>query len=97
MFGMVIERLVVLEVQKVSGLTEKKICAVGMIKLLTETPAMITGHYSKYWIPVLTALVGKSKGVPRVGVGFSKTFKTVLSLCVSSLQDCILCSKFRSK
>ena len=60
MFGMVCERLIVLEVQKVSGLTEKKICALGIIKLLTETPAMLTGRYSSLWTPVLTALVGKT-------------------------------------
>merc|ERR550532_3190148 len=29
-----------------------------MIKLLTETPAMITGNYAQYWPPVMTALVG---------------------------------------
>ena len=61
MFGMVCERLIILEVQKVSGLTERKICAVGMIKLLTETPVMLTGKYSNFWTPVLTALVGESE------------------------------------
>jgi exportin-2 (importin alpha re-exporter) len=57
MFGMVCDRLIVNEVQKVSGFTEKKICAVGITQLLCETPAIISGQYSNYWLPVLTALV----------------------------------------
>ena len=59
MFGMVCDRLIVAEVQKVSGATEKKIVAVGMTRLLCETPAMVDGQYSQYWTPVLQALVGK--------------------------------------
>ena len=57
MFGMVCDRLIVNEVQKVSGNTEKKICAVGITKLLCETPCMVGGQYANYWLPVLTALV----------------------------------------
>lgn len=57
MFGMVCDRLIVNEVQKVSGVTEKKICAVGITKLLCETPCMVAGQYANYWLPVLTALV----------------------------------------
>ena len=57
MFGMVCDRLIVNEVQKVSGSTEKKICAVGITKLLCETPCMVGGQYANYWLPVLTALV----------------------------------------
>ncbi len=53
MFGMVCERLFVLEVQKVSGSTERKICAVGMTKILCETPATVSGEYSSYWVPLL--------------------------------------------
>jgi exportin-2 (importin alpha re-exporter) len=44
-FGMVLERLVILEVQKVSGTTERKICAVGMTKWLCETPCILSGAY----------------------------------------------------
>jgi len=58
LFRMVIERLVILEVQKVSGLTEKKICAVGMTKWLCETTCLLSGSYSQYWPQVLQALVG---------------------------------------
>jgi CAS/CSE protein, C-terminus len=32
LFGMVVERLFLLELQKVSGVTEKKICSVGLAK-----------------------------------------------------------------
>jgi len=58
MFGMVCERLIVLEVQKVSGATERKICAVGMTKLLCETPVMLADDYAAMWPQVLQALVG---------------------------------------
>jgi len=58
MFGMVIDRLVILEVQKVSGIVEKKICAVGLTKWLCETNCVITGAYSQYWPKLLQTLVG---------------------------------------
>merc|ERR1712029_939876 len=58
LFGMVIQRLVILEVQKVSGVNEKKICAVGMTKWLCESSCFLTGAYSQYWPQVLQALVG---------------------------------------
>uniref|UniRef100_A0A3B4C910 Exportin-2 n=1 Tax=Pygocentrus nattereri TaxID=42514 RepID=A0A3B4C910_PYGNA len=51
MFGMVLEKIVIPEVQKVSGQVEKKICAVGITKILTECPS--------YSAPlVLQALIG---------------------------------------
>jgi len=49
MTGMVFEKLFIAEVQKVSGTTERRICAVGITKILTETPAMITGDYHHFW------------------------------------------------
>lgn len=50
MFSMVIERLFVLDVQKVSGPTERKVCALGMIKLLTEAKEMMPGgSYADLW------------------------------------------------
>jgi exportin-2 (importin alpha re-exporter) len=57
MFGMVLDRLLP-EVQKVSGTIEKKICAVGITRLLCDCPEMITGEYSNFWAPVLQALLG---------------------------------------
>lgn len=49
MFGMVLEKIVIPEVQKVSGTIEKKICAVGITKILTESPAMMDTEYTKLW------------------------------------------------
>lgn len=49
MFGMVLEKIVIPEVQKVSGQVEKKICAVGITKILTECPAMMDTEYTKLW------------------------------------------------
>ena len=41
---------------QVSGSTERKICAVGITKLLCETPVMLA-NYSEQWPQLLTALV----------------------------------------
>lgn len=49
MFGMVLEKIIIPEVQKVSGAVEKKICAVGITKILTECPAMMDTEYTKLW------------------------------------------------
>uniref|UniRef100_A0A3P9LYL6 Exportin-2 n=1 Tax=Oryzias latipes TaxID=8090 RepID=A0A3P9LYL6_ORYLA len=58
MFGMVLEKIIIPEVQKVSGTIEKKICAVGITKILTECPAMMDTEYTKLWTPLLQALIG---------------------------------------
>ena len=58
MFGMVLQRLVIPETQKVSGATERKICAVGITKLITDTPAMLDGRYAQFFTPTLQALIG---------------------------------------
>merc|ERR1719195_272570 len=60
MFGMVCESLIVKDgtVQKISGTTEKKIAAVGLTKLLTETPALVNGKYADKFPHLLTALIG---------------------------------------
>lgn len=57
LFRMVIERLFIPDVQKVSGATERKICAIGMTKLLTETPAMLEAPYLALWAQLLQALI----------------------------------------
>ncbi|XP_003739003.1 exportin-2 [Galendromus occidentalis] len=56
LFGMVLEKLYIAEVQRVSGTVERKICAVGMVKILCETPVMTT-TYSSFWPLILEALV----------------------------------------
>jgi len=50
MFGMVLEKVIIPEVQKVSGPVDKKICAVGITKVLTECPAMMDTDYTKLWL-----------------------------------------------
>ena len=49
MFGMVVEKLLVADLQKVSGTVDRKICAVGVTKILTEAPAMLQADYVKLW------------------------------------------------
>ena len=46
---MVTEKLFIAEVQKVSGHTERKICAVGITKLLTEANQLVQGDYNHLW------------------------------------------------
>ncbi|KAM5246124.1 exportin-2 isoform 2-T2 [Ctenodactylus gundi] len=58
MFGMVLEKIIIPEIQKVSGNVEKKICAVGMTKLLAECPPMVDTEYTKLWTPLLQSLIG---------------------------------------
>lgn len=58
MFSMVVERLFLEDLQKVSGHTERKICAVGLTKILTEAPVMLQGAYEALWPRLLQALIG---------------------------------------
>lgn len=58
LFGMMIEKIFVADLQKVSGRTERKICAVGVTKLLTEVPAFFEADYIQKWTPLLQALIG---------------------------------------
>ncbi|XP_047141486.1 exportin-2 isoform X1 [Hydra vulgaris] len=57
LFGMMVEKLFVADLQKISGNIERKICAVGVTKILTEAPAMLTEYQDK-WVPLLQALIG---------------------------------------
>nr|CAI5867494.1 unnamed protein product [Callosobruchus analis] len=57
MFGMVLEKLFIAELQKVAGNVERKIVACGITKLLCDCPEMYTGTYQKYWPQLLQALV----------------------------------------
>ncbi|XP_074642803.1 exportin-2-like [Tubulanus polymorphus] len=56
-FGTVIEKVLISDVQKISGRIEKKICAVGLTKILTEAPVMLQS-YDKFWAPLLQTLIG---------------------------------------
>ncbi|XP_067927952.1 exportin-2-like [Watersipora subatra] len=58
MFAMVVERLYILDVQKVSGSIERKICCVGITKILMETPQFAPGGvYASLWASLLETLV----------------------------------------
>ncbi len=57
LFLMVIERLYLSNVQKVSGHTERKICAIGITKILAETSEMLTEPFIQQWTPLLQALI----------------------------------------
>lgn len=57
MFGMVLEKLFISELQKISGIVERKIVACGVTKLLCECPEMYTGQYQKHWSQLLQALL----------------------------------------
>ncbi|XP_057662320.1 exportin-2 [Diorhabda carinulata] len=57
MFGMVLEKLFITELQKVAGTIDRKIVACGITKLLCESPEMFSGTYQKYWPQLLQALL----------------------------------------
>lgn len=58
LFAMMIEKILVADLQKVSGTIERKICAVGVTKMLTECPAFFQEEYIQQWPKLLEALVG---------------------------------------
>lgn len=56
MFGMVCQRVLVTDINKVSGDTDRKIVAVGVAKILCECPLMLQ-TYIAYWQPLVQALI----------------------------------------
>ncbi|KAK7073145.1 hypothetical protein SK128_011362 [Halocaridina rubra] len=56
MFSMVIERLILPDLQKVSGEVERKLCAVGVSNMIGET-TVYSGTYSSLWGVLLEAVV----------------------------------------
>jgi len=54
MFGMLLEKIMLPDVQKVTGNINKKITAVGIIKVLTDTQKLIDGPYAQFWYVILT-------------------------------------------
>jgi len=49
MFGMLLEKIILPDVQKVTGNINKKVTAVGIIKILTDTQKLIGETYAQYW------------------------------------------------
>jgi len=59
MFIMVLEKLFVADLQKVSGNVDRKICAVGVIKIISECQILFSNEsYLKIWISLLESLIG---------------------------------------
>lgn len=57
MFGMVIERIIITDVAKVTGEMDKKIVAIGVSKLLCQCSNILNEPYINYWMPILQALI----------------------------------------
>ncbi|XP_012275464.1 exportin-2 isoform X2 [Orussus abietinus] len=57
MFGMVIERVLITDLQKISGEIERKVTAVGISNLLIECPAMLESPYNSYYPRLLATLI----------------------------------------
>ena len=56
MFGMLMDRIFTPELQKISGNKDKKICAVGVTKILCEAPETFSEQYLKYWYEKMSYL-----------------------------------------
>ncbi|XP_068237725.1 exportin-2 [Palaemon carinicauda] len=56
MFGMVIERLIIPDLQKVNGEIERKLCAVGLSNIISES-VVFSGTYSSHWNALLETLI----------------------------------------
>lgn len=57
MFGMVVERVFITDLQKISGEVERKVVAVGISNLLIDCPAMLEAPYNSYYPRLLATLV----------------------------------------
>lgn len=57
MFGMVVERVLISDLTRVTGDIDKKIVAVGVTKLLCEVPSMLALPYRNYWSKLLETLI----------------------------------------
>lgn len=57
MFGMVVERVFITDMQKISGVIGRKVVAVGISNLLIDCPAMLEAPYNSYYPRLLAALV----------------------------------------
>ncbi|XP_050671421.1 exportin-2 [Leptidea sinapis] len=57
MFGMYLERVLVPDLQKVSGALERKAAAVGCVKLLADCRHLQQGDLARFYTPLLQALI----------------------------------------
>ena len=70
LFGMVIERLILPEVQKVSGSLDRKMCAVGITRLLCDAPECLSGEFffliiSFFFIDLIFSILPNSSKIFR--------------------------------
>lgn len=56
-FGMVVEKLFISDVKKVSGTIERRICVCGIIKILAQLPLIDNGAYNHLWASLLMVLM----------------------------------------
>lgn len=54
---MVVDRVLIADLQKVSGEVERKMAAVGISNLLTDCPEMLNNPYNAYYPRLLATLV----------------------------------------
>ena len=54
---MLVSNVIVPDVQKVSGPTDRKTCAVGITLILTQCPTMLLPTHFESWSPLLVALI----------------------------------------
>lgn len=57
MFGMVLQRVLITDLTRVVSDNERKIVAVGVSKILCETPCMLVMPYRAYWTNLIHALI----------------------------------------
>lgn len=57
MFGMVLERLYITDMNKVSDGLERKFVIVGLTKILCECPIMLQSPYVNYWVILAQNLI----------------------------------------
>lgn len=57
MFGMVLEKIIITDLQKVSGEIERKVAVFGFSNLLVNFPAMLETPYNVYYSKLLVSLV----------------------------------------
>ncbi|KAK0159600.1 hypothetical protein PV327_010696 [Microctonus hyperodae] len=57
MFGMVLERVIIPDLEKISGDTDRKAVAIGLSNLLIDCPTMMESQYNIFYSKLLDALV----------------------------------------
>ncbi|KAL7294315.1 hypothetical protein TKK_0012326 [Trichogramma kaykai] len=57
MFGMVVERVLLTDLQKVAGAIERKVTAVGVSNILIDCPTMLKAPYNVYYPQLLAAVI----------------------------------------